>query len=354
MTALDVAVVGAGPAGAIAARYLAQQGCRVLLIDPAPDVPRIGESLPGAARPLLRDLGLLNHLQHSLSQVCIGNQFAWGGAQLRTHDFMLDPHGAGWHLDRARFDDALRQAALSSGVMWWRERLGAFRRLANGWQLQCAHKSVQARWVIDASGRASVVARRLGAGRARDQALIAVYAWSLCDSRDQRTLIEAVDKGWWYQAQLPGGRCVVALHTCPAEAAVLQGCRSSWLEQLARTQHLRSFCQADQWSLPRACDASGSQLQHGLSDGWLAVGDAALAFDPLSSQGLFNALYTGLRGAQAVHQALQGQPQALAPYRLVLQSIRQAYVRQIDYHYRREQRWPREPFWQARNGRVGQ
>lgn len=81
----------------------------------------------------------------------------------------------------------------------------------------------------------------------------------------------------------------------------------------------------------------------------LAVGDAALAFDPLSSQGLFNALYTGLRGAQAVHRALQGQQQALAPYLSVLHSVRQACLRQIGYHYQREQRWPDELFWQERN-----
>ncbi|GAB7530721.1 tryptophan 7-halogenase [Pseudomonas sp. 3A(2025)] len=350
MTVIDVAVIGAGPAGAVASRQLALYGYRVMLIDPLPEVARIGESLPGAARPLLRDLGLLDHLERSLPQVCIGNCSAWGEAHLRTHDFMIDPQGSGWHLNRARFDEVLREAAWSAGVQSWRERLGRLSRTAHGWQLQGAQKNITARWLVDASGRASILGRRLGVGRVRDQALVAVYAWAQSDNQDLRTLIESVSKGWWYQAQLPDGRCVAALHTRADEAAALQGCRQSWLEQLKGTQHLQSLCRASQWSVPRACDASGGQLQQCSGDGWLAVGDAALAFDPLSSQGLFNALYTGLRGAEAVHRVLQGEPQALAPYRSVLQSVRQAYLKQIDYHYRREQRWPDELFWQARNG----
>ncbi|BAP43076.1 putative uncharacterized protein [Pseudomonas sp. StFLB209] len=349
MTAIDVAVIGAGPAGAVASRQLALCGYRVVLIGPVPEVPRVGESLPGAARPLLRDLGLLEHLERSLPQACIGNRSAWGGAHLLTHDFMVDPHGAGWHLNRARFDELLREAALLAGVQWWRERLGRVSSSTDGWQLQWAHKSITARWLIDASGRASIVARRLGVGRVRDQALVAVYAWAQSDNRDRRTLIESVDKGWWYRASLPDGRCVAALHTCADHAAAIQGCRRAWLEQLEGTRHLRS-CLDSQWSLPRACDASGGQLRQWSGDGWLAVGDAALAFDPLSSQGLFNALYTALRGAEAVDKALQGQLQAAESYVSVLHSVRQAYLRQIGYHYRREQRWPNESFWQERNG----
>lgn len=353
MTAIDVAVIGAGPAGAVASRQLALYGYRVMLIDPLPDVPRIGESLPGAARPLLRDLELLGYLERSLPQACIGNRLAWGEAHLRTHDFMIDPHGAGWHLNRARFDEGLREAAWSAGVQCWPERLGRVSRTAHGWQLQGAQKNITARWLIDASGRASILARRLGVRRTRDQALIAVYAWAQSDARDLRTLIESVRNGWWYQAQLPDGRCVAVLHTRADEAGAMQGCRQSWLGQLEATRHLQALCRASQWSVPRACDASGSQLQQWSGDGWLAVGDAALAFDPLSSQGLFNALYTGLRGAEAVHGALQGKPQALVLYRSVLHSVRQAYLRQIDYHYRREQRWPDEPFWQERSGYGG-
>jgi flavin-dependent dehydrogenase len=81
---------------------------------------------------------------------------------------------------------------------------------------------------------------------------------------------------------------------------------------------------------------------------WCAVGDAAMAFDPLSSQGLFNALYTGFRGAQAVAARLAGETAALAAYRDRLVLIRDAYARNRVGYYAQERRFRDQPFWQRR------
>lgn len=348
MTRVDVAVVGAGPAGAVASRVLALSGHQVVLIDPVPHSLKIGETLPGSARPLLRDLGLLPWLERSHPHVCTGNWSAWGEELLRNRDAIRDPYGAGWHLDRSRFDQCLREAACLAGVQWWRERLGQITRTERGWHLQMPGGDLGARWLIDASGRVSIVARRLGVKRVRDQGLIAVYAWANCDDRERRTLIESVGSGWWYSAQLPNGRRIAALHTHAAEASVIKGCQSAWLDRLSETRYLRTLCPEHRWGPLQTCDASGGQLLQAYGDGWLAVGDAALAFDPLSSQGIFNALYTGMRGAQAVQQALDGVPAALQAYSLRLQRVRQAYLRQVRFYYGGELRWPDEVFWQAR------
>lgn len=346
--AVDVAVIGAGPAGAVASRVLALSGSSVVLIDPLSSLSKVGESLPGAARPLLRDMGLLSSLERSSPHPCMGNRVAWGGERLIVHDAIHDPHGPGWHLDRRRFDQELRDAARSAGVQGLQERLERVSRIAGGWLLRLSGTKVHARWLIDASGRASILARRLGVGRIRDQELVAVYAWADHQGMDRCTLIESVDNGWWYSALLPDGRRIAALHVCAGEAALIRSCPAQWLDRLGRTRHLGVLCDGARWGLPRACDASGGQLQAWSGEGWLAVGDAALAFDPLSSQGMFNALYTGMRGAQAVSDALKGRPDAVESYSATLVRVRQAYLRQIRHYYGSESRWSSEVFWQER------
>ncbi|WP_051966410.1 LodA/GoxA family CTQ-dependent oxidase [Kitasatospora mediocidica] len=81
-------------------------------------------------------------------------------------------------------------------------------------------------------------------------------------------------------------------------------------------------------------------------DGWLAVGDAATAFDPISSQGILTALHTGLTGALALHAHLTGDPTALPSYRTTLQPSSPPTTATT---YTAEPRWPTHPFWSRRH-----
>jgi flavin-dependent dehydrogenase len=84
---------------------------------------------------------------------------------------------------------------------------------------------------------------------------------------------------------------------------------------------------------------------------WLtpAAGDAALAFDPLAAQGLFNAMYLGLAAAEATPRHLAGDPTALADYAAEVSAIRQAYRMRHAAWYQLETRWPDQPFWNRRH-----
>ena len=95
-------------------------------------------------------------------------------------------------------------------------------------------------------------------------------------------------------------------------------------------------------------DASSGCLDHFVGKQWLAVGDAALSFDPLSSQGIANALYTGIQAGQAITAALNGNPAAPTAYARHLGDIYQAYLQNRQYYYGLENRWAERPFWRRR------
>src|SRR5690348_13259584 len=75
----DVVIAGGGPAGAAAARVLAERGHRVALIARDPDPVRsFAESLPPSARQLLATLGLASLMDDDRFVRCTGNTVWWG------------------------------------------------------------------------------------------------------------------------------------------------------------------------------------------------------------------------------------------------------------------------------------
>ncbi len=364
---VDAVVAGGGPAGAVAALVLARAGHRVALLDdggqsPPPDGPvfKIGEFLPPAARPLLNDLGLLDGFLAAGHPSSTGTYAAWGSAALHGRSHLFDPYGHGWHLDRLRFDAFLRDAAVAAGAELRRatvlERLDD--RLIVRDRVTGAVAPLSAPWTVDATGRRCVIGRRHGHRRRQDR-LVAAYAVfpdrprSQPEDLEARTLVEAAPHGWWYTTRVPAGRLVAHLTDADLATPSLRTPQGFW-SALSHTVHVRRRLAGHgpaATPVPRWAPAHGLRLTPAAGPGWVAAGDAALAFDPLSSQGILTALHTGARAGRAVADCLAdgGRSRAsLADYTAFLDGIAAAYRRNHAYAYDQEQRWPLSPFWGRR------
>ena len=354
----DVAVVGGGPAGAAAALTLARLGRRVLLADsPAGHAVgfKVGESLPPAARPILHALGVWDALLADGHLPSYGNASVWGSETVASTDFLFSPYGPGWHLDRGRFDGRLRRAAEEAGADLWRAAVRV-RRAGGGGAVDAGGPPARCDWVIDASGRRAAVARRQGTARSADDRLICAYArFRPADTPDPdaRTLIEAAADGWWYTAPVPGrGRVVAYLTDADLAPPRLARSPAAFLALLAGTAAVGPLLAARGYrpdSPLAAASAHSGRLDPPAGPGWVAVGDAALSLDPLSSQGILSALRTGVGGAEAAHAHLAGDSSALASYSRSVADGYRAYLRQRADSYALERRWPARPFWRRRH-----
>jgi flavin-dependent dehydrogenase len=121
---------------------------------------------------------------------------------------------------------------------------------------------------------------------------------------------------------------------------------------LDRTRHLRELLRGAALHSDVAVRAAASHcLDRAAGDGWIAVGDAACAFDPLSSAGIVTGLRSGLEAAREIAGIAGTAGSAPAEYDARVQRRFAAYLDGRREQYALEARWPESAFWQRRQHR---
>ena len=376
----DVVVVGGGPAGSATAITLARFGRRVLLVDDqGASRPKLGESLPPVCVGLVKHF--LGNIEAPEEVPCgvfrtAGNVSVWGTEQAQTTDFFFTQTGFGLCVDRVAFDDALRTKAGAAGAILHRGlRFESCSRLADtafNWQLEFGSgvAAQHTRYLVDCSGRRAVVARALGGSMLETNDMLFAYAQWFETSEpddDPYTRIEAGPHGWWYTNRLPEGqggatRRLVVFHTDKdLPQAKLAASPDGFQQLLGNSVHIRPLLGRLGYRPSGAIRGAAAHSQRLVSfcgDAWMAVGDAAQAYDPLSSQGIDKALRTGSHAGHLIHYALSDGQVAgselgqdnhyIGQYVTQQQQLWQSYVSHHDYYYQTQPRWAEQAFWQRR------
>lgn len=357
---VDVAVVGAGPAGSAAARWLALAGASVALIERSSfEGPRIGESLAPAVQPELAALGVWREFQALEPLPSYGTRSHWGDAIPTVHSHVMNPWGSGWHVNRRAFDLMLAHAAREAGaVMVTDADVAGLRQSRGRWIVTLRRDEaveLSASVVIDATGRAASIAAQAGSDRVVFDQLVGVASMfaGIDTALERYVMVEAAPDGWWYSAPVPGGGLMVMAMTdsdiCRSSRLAT---RDEWISRLEMALATRSRVSRSRqlWG-PRVFAAGGHRLvRRELEHRWLAVGDAALAVDPISGSGVLRALRTGRAGAVAALELLGGanSSDVIRAYEADRDRECAAYLNERAWYYGVETRWPASPFWSRR------
>lgn len=309
--------------------------------------------MPAAARRVLESLGEAELLESAAHEQVFVRRSRWGGPEPVELDSLADLDGPGWRLDRAAFERDLRGAVTRRGLALHAPANVSVIAANEGWEIRVENcQTLHASFLIDATGRSSRIATSLGAHRDTTDRLSC--AWQLAPLSSERggvTYVEACEHGWWYSAPLPTGQRVLAFHGDADLDLIPVLARQGVTGFAAGFPQLTGEIADADWTAAspvRLCAAHGARLDRFCGAGWLAAGDAATAFDPLSSQGLFHALYTGMRSGETALAVFAGDSAAPAGFAEELESVWHAYCEHCRFFYGAERRWADSQFWARR------
>lgn len=356
-----IVIIGAGPAGCSCAISLLNAGVgRVVIIDNSKGGKfHIGESIPPDMNLLLKQLGIYESFLEQGHEPCYGSCSYWGSGKRGYNDSLLSPHGHGWHLDRSKFNRFLIEESHKKGVEIISEATYVdSHKMDIGYQIryqkkQEDKKTIDAHFIIDATGSRGVFASDRGSYKIQDTPLVCVgLRFKNKGNREvsKLTHLESVKHGWWYAARIPGEFLLVTFYTTAAVVKEL-GLHDlkNWIHLLAEapnTWNLLSQMEPVE-SKVRGFNASSFCLNTVIGEDWLAIGDTATTYDPITSQGITKATTQGARAAEIIAYYLQGSKDALEQYQKEVRAQYEYYLSSRSYFYNLEKRWPDSLFWKA-------
>jgi flavin-dependent dehydrogenase len=281
-SSVEIVILGAGPAAIATACGLRRLGHEVVLIGNSRNTAV--EGMSERTLTLLREHGL----RAAAESVRGPGERAgtWAGAEL---------NGSREHVvDRAEFDHALLVDAASGGVTIRKERALGYERVGPMWRVCTDRAQVLCRVVVDARGRRAQRTLRRG------PALIAVcQRFRSRQSGKVLTRVEAVPRGWCWLAT-SRGMTWLQVTSSPKEPSLRSGLQRHLGQFLAAArQTAAALSDATPVGAPLVRAATATLCASPDMPGAFAAGDALLALDPLSGQGM----YEGLRSAHVATAA---------------------------------------------------
>src|SRR6266568_2028990 len=344
----QVLVIGGGPAGSTAATLLVREGFDVTLLER--DVfPRyhIGESLLPSCLEILELVGAREKIEAYGFQRKNGGYFSWGrDSWVLEFEHLRHPYS--FQVVRAEFDHLLLEHAKSQGVKVFegtairslsfdgdRPRSARWEQVVGG----SDSGEITFDYLIDASGRAGIMATRYLKNRHLHEAFQNVALWGYWQDADRATFAPegsimngAVPDGWLWGIPLHDGRMSVGyvLHKTAfkEKRQQIDSLEQIYLNAIAECPLIADLVRPGKLVSKVTTEQDYSYMAGSLTGpGYFLVGDAACFIDPLLSTGVHLATHSATLCAASIASALRVEVTERQAMAFFERSYRQTYLR---------------------------
>ena len=356
-TMYDVAIIGGGPAGSTAAALLVQAGRRVILFE-REKFPRfhIGESLLPFSMKAFTRLGLHEKLSRAGFIKKYGGEIIGACSENGTKFYFKDGYRSqtdhAYQVTRGDFDKVLLDHARESGAhVHEQTAVDGIDFSHDGIQLGVrsdgSFRSVRARYLVDASGRNSVLGRQFKIKKNYDHlqklSIFAHYegVWRRDGIDGTLTvLVRAVDR-WFWLIPLTAERTSVGMVLDSETFRKSKVSAEDFLEQALAEQPTIAKRMTNARRVTKVyLEADFSYRSARLyGDRWLLAGDAAGFIDPIFSSGVFLAVFSGEKCADVLNEVLDRPRKAKRLFARYERSVNRAmdvYLRFVNAWYTKE------------------
>lgn len=279
---------------------------------------------------------------------CVKRVVSWKGETSSiNHEYVVE---------RNAFDKALRDDVVSLGISIIAGRVENIKHSDDGWKINVSGENnksqiVNASFIVEARGRRSPV----GEGkRLRGPETTALTRFWRLDHNVAGTAAASYKDGWAWYASAGDGRAAVQIEVSTdivPSRAELEVFYDTQIADVAETRDWLGNAKSE--GPVRARYATPCFHTNLIEDGLIRVGDAALAGDPLSGQGVFESVAGAFAAGAVINTILHKPGNASLAKEFYNDRAETTFLRHVrtgrDF-YRREERWANAPFWRDRVG----
>ena len=355
MVQTDVVILGKGIAGITLSFLLTRKNIEHVIIDRSGEgkVFAYGETLPPSALPLLQRLDLFQLFEENSYRKTFGYHSCWGSDQVTNINFYHHhPFKNGLKIDKQKILQALERDAKPKMISYKKsvsiaEENGTIESI-----LLDGKTEVQGKLFVDATGRKRALLKKLDIESESFDSLIS-FSCHIPKIKHPKLVhevyVESFEQGWGIVSALNETENVFSIFTIKGnEIHKRLGKYEHWKSVLSKTKYLKDFLVNDIEPKIIGGNSNSSKPQKISGENWLASGDAAMAYDPLSSHGITNAIYTAMIAADTIKQKLiDNESNALDIYEDTINQIFDQYLSSKNQLYLSEHRWNDSPFWKV-------